>query len=59
MTLSAVMELHNSINFLALSVHSRETEFESAKPTETHRNTCQPHDHKISYINYLVNMLYT
>jgi hypothetical protein len=55
-------ELHSSINFLDLSVRRREKELEFAihrKPSQTDniipKDSCNPHKHKLSSINYLVN----
>jgi hypothetical protein len=57
-------ELHNSISFLDLSIHLKEKEFEFTiyrKPTETDiiipDDSCHPHEHKISNINYLMNRI--
>jgi hypothetical protein len=58
-------ELHNSIDFLKLSIHRRVKYIKFAiykKPIQTDiipNDYCRPHKHKISSINYLVNRLNT
>jgi hypothetical protein len=57
-------ESHNSINFLDLTIHRNEKEFEFEiyrKPTQTDiiipNDSCHPREHKTSSINYLLNRL--
>jgi hypothetical protein len=57
-------ESQNSINFLDLTVHCNEIEFEFEiyrKPTQTDiiipHDSCHPREHKMSSMNYLLNRL--
>jgi hypothetical protein len=59
-------ETHKSINFLDLTIQRQEQKLEYAiyrKPTQTDiiipNDSCHPHEHKISSINYLMNRLNT
>jgi hypothetical protein len=59
-------ELRNCINFLNLSIHHKEKEMKFTiyrKPTQTDitipNNSCHPHEHNMSIIDYLVNRLNT
>jgi hypothetical protein len=59
-------EQHNSINFLDLTIHRKNTEYEFEiyrKPTQKYiimpNDSCHPHEHKISAINYLINRVNT
>jgi hypothetical protein len=59
-------ELHESVNFLDLTIHREEEKFLFSiyrKPTQTDiivpNDSCHPHEHKTSSINYLLNRVHS
>jgi hypothetical protein len=59
-------EQHNSVNFLYLTIHRKRTKLEFTVYTQiTYTNiltpnySCHQHEHKISSINYIMNIVHT